>query len=776
MKYNVSFEQIVGRLAEVLNDSALTAEYRAEGETSQMFCGWCGGATMSPISRKAFVSAFGEETVKAAEVAAQNIIDEKAAAYERSQFHAHELEADAHLAAGQTAPTRVGEYVWAVPSCMKGESGFKGELRDLICDEDDEERTDTAPRLCVIEKVIRVDVLPMSADECDRLVADHSLVGGSRSDDVTDDDFAAAGGFWNLTKEQTRTFYTVAAAVVDKAGRWYLADAEGYNYVRYYYSPLAWLQMFAPEVADHRRQMAEEKTAEERRLQQEAADRLEAYRARCQKWAHLMRPIAPFEAIRDSCYSAYRESGFRKNSHEAKALRSAETKLNNARRRNLLAMAQTAFPGVKFSLRKESGWGADWCLTWEDGPTDEEFDQATDFNLFSTYHDAFDGMQDYAYTVDEEHTDFAVKFMGTHSNTVKRERKMSQAKRAELVAIVYAAVPAASEGSETQDNDTPHDYTQDEARALSATFGLPIEKLFPRGFTRAYASEIARRVFLLTSYFVAPSEPEPDPTPTGTRKVRQNEQNEAQGSTSAPAVLSLVELPAGGVAVIGSTWKDTYFHKREIKAHGCTWNKEAKQWQATDPATIAALRAWLGLDAPTEGTPTTEADTLSPALSEDDTPTLSESPAAAVAATDAPCYSEAPKSQIWAEQDEALAARYGYTIKMARHNYHQNYDLFNDLKNRNRDRLLLFRMGDCYELYGCDALVAGRSLTLEPIAPHDLCGPDALDDTRMFYLLPVPAVEVNETLRRLLAAGHHCTIYDPDEAIKTTVYQKAPTL
>ena len=79
-------------------------------------------------------------------------------------------------------------------------------------------------------------------------------------------------------------------------------------------------------------------------------------------------------------------------------------------------------------------------------------------------------------------------------------------------------------------------------------------------------------------------------------------------TTAAPSDgLSLVELPEGGVAVVGADWKDTYFHKREIKAHGCTWNKEAKQWQATDPEVVASIRTWFGQDSPTDGTPTTEA-------------------------------------------------------------------------------------------------------------------------------------------------------------------------
>lgn len=59
-------------------------------------------------------------------------------------------------------------------------------------------------------------------------------------------------------------------------------------------------------------------------------------------------------------------------------------------------------------------------------------------------------------------------------------------------------------------------------------------------------------------------------------------------STEAPAEgLELVEIP-GGVAVVGGYY-DTLRNRKAIKAHGARWNKEAKQWQATDP--LDMLRA-----------------------------------------------------------------------------------------------------------------------------------------------------------------------------------------
>lgn len=64
--------------------------------------------------------------------------------------------------------------------------------------------------------------------------------------------------------------------------------------------------------------------------------------------------------------------------------------------------------------------------------------------------------------------------------------------------------------------------------------------------------------------------------------------------TAAPAEgLELVEI-AGGVAVVGDQ-RTTYKNRKQIKAHGATWNKEAQQWQATTAEAVASLREWFGM-------------------------------------------------------------------------------------------------------------------------------------------------------------------------------------
>lgn len=64
-------------------------------------------------------------------------------------------------------------------------------------------------------------------------------------------------------------------------------------------------------------------------------------------------------------------------------------------------------------------------------------------------------------------------------------------------------------------------------------------------------------------------------------------------TTEAPADgLQLVEI-AGGVAVVGDN-RTTYRNRKEIKAHGAKWNKNAQRWEGTEPEAVAALRAWFG--------------------------------------------------------------------------------------------------------------------------------------------------------------------------------------
>lgn len=81
---------------------------------------------------------------------------------------------------------------------------------------------------------------------------------------------------------------------------------------------------------------------------------------------------------------------------------------------------------------------------------------------------------------------------------------------------------------------------------------------------------------------------------TANKADRSQKAAEGVDMTAAPAEgLELVEI-AEGVAVVGDQ-RTTYKNRKQIKAHGATWNKEAQQWQATTPEAVAALREWFGM-------------------------------------------------------------------------------------------------------------------------------------------------------------------------------------
>lgn len=90
------------------------------------------------------------------------------------------------------------------------------------------------------------------------------------------------------------------------------------------------------------------------------------------------------------------------------------------------------------------------------------------------------------------------------------------------------------------------------------------------------------------------------------QKTEKNEKTaERVDMYEAPAEgLELVEI-AEGVAVVGDQ-HTTYKNRKQIKAHGAKWNKEAQQWQATTAEAVAALREWFGMTEQGETSETVE--------------------------------------------------------------------------------------------------------------------------------------------------------------------------
>lgn len=511
MKQNVTGDQIVKQLVNVFRGEAMTAEYNYPLERRQGVCGWCGA--MSPLSRTAYINDFGLKMVLACEINARAIINDDRKRYEESEYHSHELEADEHKAIGQPAPQE-GSFMWAIHSGLKcdGGQGIYDELRYKLYDT---ERQHVV--LVNIEKVYHVTEEEFkNPDTADKIACSEDCPGGWHEED---------GDFLDA-KEMN---YLYAGAVVAPDGRYYLVDNEGYSYARYVMTSLSWREMFSEEVAqieEENRRVAEE---EARQAEEERQQRLAAYKARCAKWESIMTDIAP--------YKEEAERQHKLNGWNSKEYKAAERKLHSVRRANILAMCKTAFPGVKFSLKKNSGWGSDWQLYWEDGPTEETFKVETDLGLFSTYHDTFNGYDDSTGVSYEEFTEFAYKYMGS-CNSIDTMRDMSEEKKAEIIAEVVSIVP---------ELDTKNEYgyykrvmlSNEQKEALENHFNAGLNSLFGR-YDDLTADEIARNIWYEKNY-IQEVKPEEKPAETTLKKVG----NESE--------LQLIDYSEKAVAIIGNT-------------------------------------------------------------------------------------------------------------------------------------------------------------------------------------------------------------------------------
>lgn len=569
-----TFNQIAENLVKVFTDKTASAQYYSDNEQYTGLCGWCG--IMSPVSRPAYVKTFGNDTTEEAEAKAREIIAEKEAARQRTKYAQHAQEADRL----EGVPA-VGGFFWADNSGLKCDGG-RGLFEELHALNYYTDAQNAPARLCCVEQIIKVSEADFARpDLADELVTRHNLQGFCRSEDVEEDH-----NKFNYSPEEWATFYTVGALVVAPSGKYYLIDSEGYDYARYIYVPIEWPVMFADEVASVKAAEEARKAEEERQAAEEKAQRLAEYRTRCAKWLPLMRNVEEME-------------------QDGKA---TARKIDNARKANILSMCSAAFPGVKFSVSVRRGWGADFELTWTDGPTVEEFEAKTDLSFFCRSRDTFNGWDDSTDVIFSEFCEFADLTMGRNGGDIKTSREMSDEARAALLADIFAAVPAA-DSRDKYGYLEAYTYTDKEAEAVATALGVDVFDIFVQGYAET-ADTIARRAWDKRSY-TKTTTPEPtDPKP-GKAQAKANERTEtapfqdAAQTDEAPAEGLQLVATAEGVAVIGDS-RTTYRNRKAIKAHGATWNKAAQQWQASEPEAVARLREWFGVDV----TPTApEADT-----------------------------------------------------------------------------------------------------------------------------------------------------------------------
>ena len=609
---NVSFPQIVDQLYKVFSNEADASQYTNTQSGAQYMglCGWAG--TMSPLNRAAFLKEFGQDVTDRAEAEARARVAEYRAAYEASEYHRHELEADT-FAASYGDPQKsqipaVGSFVFACTDWLKCEGGPMDPLKNHVND-----WGSLRPELVEIAAVVEVEPAEfLSAETAHRIAREHQNHGGSRYNEADP-----------LRLDGQPYAWTVGVLVVCRPygdgeksqtpARWYIVDSEGYEWARYILMPQRFASMYAEEIADLRAQRAAVEAQKEAEEEAAKAARLAEYRARCARWegAGLV-DVRPLIAAESAAYGT----------REKSQIRSASAKLLATRRKNIATLIAAAFPGVKFSIRANNGWGAAYRISWTDGPTVETFRASTDVDLLFTTGEYYSN-QDDSYDYDrKEFIDFAEKFMGFTRGGFDCDRHESQEFRDEIAARIREAVPGLPESDQAQIPEADALEVAEAADIIScdrAHRSRVVDMAERWGLLDvvAYVARITDR----PTTSEAPTDPTPDNGGTGSA-YGDSEKSQTQ---EAPDGLTLEEIP-GGVAVVGDS-RATYKARRDIKAHGARWNKAAQRWEATDPAPVESLRQWL-----------------TPAPVADATPTEEAAPVA---------YGEAEKSQPQSEADRA---------------------------------------------------------------------------------------------------------------------------
>ena len=326
---------------------------------------------------------------------------------------------------------------------------------------------------------------------------------------------------------------------------------------------------------------------------------------------------------------------------QREAERTAERKSNAARlaafKRNLKAVFNHFWPGVKCSFKISRSIYSNATISWTDGPTVAEVKACEVFNYFLAYYFKSDPYADYG----DVHrrvglSKFRKMFGEFDCDSIDYSRKLSDKTADKVRQIIADHFPEAEKarqeaGEKYNSCYCTFDLSTDDLSKLCALLGFvrpaapdwetatdeearayyaackPCDDFVQRVRNRKTLSQNdTMRLYYSTlwAYFVEfyRIKAEPQKEKTARKAKAEPEATEQQSndtaSDEAPAEgLQLVET-AEGVAVVGDS-RTTYRNRKAIKAHGATWNNEAKQWQATDPEAVARLRQWFGMTEPT---------------------------------------------------------------------------------------------------------------------------------------------------------------------------------
>ena len=548
------FADLVAELADIMADENRRRMYESEGETWGCY-GW-DGCAMTPESRTAYMKKFGRTVVEMAELCATMKQAADAKAYEQTHHAAHVREARKNQSEGNKAP-KAGAFVFGVSSGMKcdGGHGIFEEFRvfaahpDYITEDEDDERRNLC-KVCEVYEVSAEDFnRPELADELVKKAHDEGreFAGGSATDDPEPADDPRD------PYAKYKYYYTkVAAVVCRESGRWFLIDAEGYDYARYTYIPTSWRTMYAQEIAEAQRKQAERDERERQEEERKAAERLAEYREKCKKYEAA--GLEDLTEYREAVKTANREEseagrahGWRSAERKAagKRTQAAAAALMAAEKRNIKAMAAAIYPGIKCKVTKADSWRSyGYKLTYEDGPTLEDFQNNTDFDLFAAYWEEY-RQDDCTELHRHDLTEFADKYGDGHGVEIARE--MSKAERERMTAAILQAVPAAA-GICWENR---HAWTQEEVKAAAAAVGVDgwdLWRIYDHKhtyFNYVDAESLAEWAHELTAYDIkgkktrttsAQSESKPQETTTAaeTDNTPQESRETATGDESKP--------------------------------------------------------------------------------------------------------------------------------------------------------------------------------------------------------------------------------------------------
>lgn len=374
------------------------------------------------------------------------------------------------------------------------------------------------------------------------------------------------------------------------------------------------------------------KEEEERRAQEES-DREEA--AIIAQWSSILEQL-PEEYKRPEGLSWYDMTNEQREAEKVAERKSSAARLA-AFKRNLKAVFNHYWPGVKCSFKISRSIYSSATISWTDGPTVAEVEACEVFNYFLAYYYKSDPYADYGDV--HRRTDlhnFRQMFGAFDCEDIDYDRKLSD-KTAENVRKVIAdnfpeAEKARKEAGEKYNSCyCTFDLSTDDLSKLCALLGFvrpaapdwetatdeearayyaackPCDDFVQRVRNRKTLSQNdTMRLYYSTlwAYFVEfyhiEAEPKKENTARKTKaepKAAEQQPNETASDDAPDEGLQLVEI-AEGVAVVGDS-RTTYRNRKQIKAHGAIWNNDVKQWQATDPEAVARLRQWFGMTEPT---------------------------------------------------------------------------------------------------------------------------------------------------------------------------------